>query len=265
MGVLDSILNGTFNALNGSSSINNNVVTNINYSGMKINPSNKIANKDYALTSKAIDEQIMNKLSSEIKIEVEKIKYNVTKEMSTKVVQINSELYGYFKTIVSNVIEKTFVEAYGDSFDLASLQSSIIYPSVNNFRPDFTYNKNKLKFYPKLNDRNGAFNKNQRKQYLQRNNPKDPDFFTGNFWDVYNSNEFNDKDDGYDSEIDFVSDLINDYQDFKPANQRLNILNTMSLDEVYIKAKTRALIEFNKQYKTYIKPQIKKKYGLDLG
>ena len=66
MGVLDSIVNGTFNALNGSSSTNNNVVTNISYSGMKINPSNKIANKDYVLTSKAIDEQIMNKLSSEI-------------------------------------------------------------------------------------------------------------------------------------------------------------------------------------------------------
>ena len=63
MGVLDSILNGTFNALNDSSSINNNIVTNINYSGMKINPSNKIANEDYALTSKAIDEQIMNKLN----------------------------------------------------------------------------------------------------------------------------------------------------------------------------------------------------------
>ena len=214
----------------------------------------------------------MSKLKTKIKAEADKIQYDVTKEMSAKIPKIQAEIYGYFKSVVYNVVEKTFVEAYGDSFDLASLQDSIMIPNINSFYSDFSYNKNKLKFYPKLNDRIRPFNLNQRKEYLRKNNPKDPDFYTGDssvFWDFYNNNEFDANDTESDSnsvvsEEDLVADLINDYHDFKPANQRLNLLNNMSLDEVYTKAKTRALIEFDRQYETFIKPQINKKYGVKL-
>ena len=217
------------------------------------------------------EQKISNQITKILNKELQNIEKEIRKSLPQKLKQINGEIYASYRVIVQNTVEQVFIEYFGDSFDLMSLRDSIIYPSINNFQPNFSYNKNKIKFYNTMDERYSPFNLNARKDEMRKSKPNDPDFFTGSFWDLMNEDDFGGsyfEDYGYtgqdyDDEIDYYNSLLNDYNDFTPANSKIKY--TLSLDKVFEIARSKALQEFDKEYKIHIKPQILKKYGIKLG
>ena len=217
------------------------------------------------------ESQISKQLNSLLQKEIDGIVKDIKKQLPQKMKQIQGEIYASFRVIVENRVQETFLEYYGSGFDLASLKECIIYPTQNNFQPNFSYNKNKLVFYETMSEKNSPFNLNARKDEMRKSKPSDPDFFTGSFWDLLNENDFGGSyfedysytGQDYDDLEDFYGSLINDYNSFNTINKIVN--HNISVDDVFEIARSRALQEFDKEYKLHIKPQILKKYGVKLG
>lgn len=220
---------------------------------------------NYINTEKEIEISIKNSINKNIDELLKEIK----KKMPNVLKQIQNEIYSVYRTVVENNVVDVFLEVYGEGVDLESLRSSLIYSSLNNFHPDFSYNKNLLKFNPDILSNMGKFNKNS-KYFQQR--PKDPDYYVNSMWDLYNSNEsvsiFDEHYENEDEEMDelldsYGYDLIN-FDQFSLANQKIDLVTIFGVDDVYQRAKNVALENFNKEYNLHIKPQIYKKYGIKL-
>ena len=91
----------------------------------------------------------MNDLLSEFK-----------KSMPSEVKQIQSEIYASYRVIAQEQIYTVFYSVYGNNFDKESLMNSISFYPMNNFRPDFTYNKKQFKFHLGTFDNIRKFNQN---------------------------------------------------------------------------------------------------------
>ena len=188
--------------------------------------------------------------------EIEKIKKALQKEMPAKVSKIKGELYASYRNIASNTIKETFVSYYGNSIDLLSLENSVSYTSINDFRPDFFYNKNFLEF--KILPNNKFKN-------------RDKDYWARNLWDIYDSSESVSEFDDYyneDDEDEEWNDIVTGfYQEnvYREVNGKSMLFDKISVDEVYGIAKTRVMQEFKKEYEIHLKPQILKKYGISIG
>ena len=220
---------------------------------------------NYINTEKEIEISIKNSINKNIDELLKEIK----KKMPNVLKQIQNEIYSVYRTVVENNVVNVFLEVYGEGVDLESLRSSLIYSGLNNFHPDFSYNKNLLKFNSDILSNMSKFNKNLR--YFQQR-PKDPDYYVNSMWDLYNSNEsVSIFDEHYENENEEMDELLDSYgydlinfDQFSLANQKLDLVTIFGVDDVYQRAKNVALENFNKEYNLHIKPQIYKKYGIKL-
>ena len=209
------------------------------------------------------EQNLSTQLNKMVQKKVEELVQQVKKQLPQKMRQIDHEIYGSFRVIVDNVVEQTFTEFYGDSYDPVSLKDSIIYPPVNGFKPELGFNKKLLKFYP-YTKKEDVFAKDFERNQMRRSLSEDPDLFTGDFGELYQQGYFEDS--SWDDAWDEYNSILEGYEDFKPNNVRLNALGSaLSVDDVYERARVRALQEFEKEYNLHIKPQILKKYGVKMG
>ena len=215
-----------------------------------------------------IDEntQLKAQLTKLVNAKIEELLAEIKKTLPAKARAIQGEIYSIYRSIIENTVEETFLESYGDSINLQSLRESIIYSSMNDFRPDFSYNVNKVKFYPSDRVNTRWFNQNAR-QNAKTSRPLHSDNVS--IWDLYN---LRDNDEYYDNEDDEWEATVSYWEslqgDSKPVNSRL-IMNGLNGDrtiqDTFEKAKVEALRKFNNEYDIHIKPQILKKYGVKLG
>ena len=184
---------------------------------------------------------------------------------------IKSDIYGAYRTIILNSMQEVFTKAYGNNYDANSLVDSIDFVTGNDIRPDFFWHREKFSFTPEIN-KDRDFNQNA-KDYASFGKIQDPDFFTGSVldkngfgWDVEDFNdESNGEDDNEDAQEEAFYEEIASLISFKPVHTVGIHGGYASLDEVYQRARTKALDNFNREYDSQIKPRILKKYGIKLG
>lgn len=216
-----------------------------------------------------VKSQMQRQLQKLINKNIEELMKDIKKTLPSKARAIQGEIYSSYRVIVQNTVEEVFLRTYGDSFDLNSLRSSIIYSSQNDFRPDFSYNESKLVFYSTYMKNFRKFNLNGTQDF-RTNRPTHADFNTTRLWDMYNLSEsdeyYNDEDSEWEDLMEYYEDINGDlYGDVGvPVNKSLGIAETKSVRETYEEAKTEALRKFNNEYEIHIKPNIEKKYGVKM-
>lgn len=204
-------------------------------------------------------------------IEVEKLTAQIKKQIPIKMKAIKSDIYGAYRTIILNSMQEVFTKAYGNNYDANSLVDSIDFVTGNDIRPDFFWHREKFSFTPEIN-KDRDFNQNA-KDYASFGKIQDPDFFTGSVldknyfgWDVEDFNdESNGENDNEDAQEEAFYEEITSLISFKPIHTVGIHGGYASLDEVYQRARTKALDNFNREYVSQIKPRILKKYGIKLG
>lgn len=200
-------------------------------------------------------------------IEVEKLTAQIQKQIPVKMKAIKSDIYGAYRTVILNSMQEVFTKAYGNNYDANSLVESIDFVTGNDIRPDFFWHREKFSFTPEIND-GKDFNQNA-KDYASFGKIQDPDFFTGSIldkngfgWDV---DDFDDEGEDEEKQENAYYEEITSLIPFKPIHTVGIHGGYASLDEVYQRARTKALDNFNREYVSQIKPRILKKYGIKLG
>lgn len=181
--------------------------------------------------------------------------------MPAKLLLIKNEMYSQYQVIAMTQVQKTFIETYGNNYDVNSLNSSLTLELGNDLRPIFLYDKNKFMFNTTLKKDERAFNQNARQYASFRNTLDDPEFYTQEEEDIYieDTNPFDE------ALEDITEGNTMDFKIFSPYNKQNQQGGYASLIETYEKAKYSALEEFNKEYEIHIKPRILKKYGIKMG
>ena len=200
-------------------------------------------------------------------IEVEKLTAQIKKQIPIKMKAIKSDIYGAYRTIILNSMQEVFTKAYGNNYDANSLVDSIDFVTGNDIRPDFFWHREKFSFTSEIN-KDRDFNQNA-KDYASFGKIQDPDFFTGSVldkngfgWDV---DDFDDEGEDEENQENAYYEEITSLISFKPIHTVGIHGGYASLDEVYQRARTKALDNFNREYVSQIKPRILKKYGIKLG
>lgn len=207
--------------------------------------------------SVSLQKQVQKALDKEI----EKILKEIKVQTPQKLGQVKSEILGAYQVIATTVVHKVFLETYGQNYNVASLNDSLILGLGNDLRPIFSYNKDIFKFDATLKKDERAFNQNARQYASFRNTLEDPEFYTQEEEDAYiaDSNPFDEALD------DITEENTMDYNIFSSHNKQNQQGGYASLSETFEKAKAEALNEFEKEYVINIKPRILKKYGIKMG
>ena len=211
--------------------------------------------------SDTITSALQKQIDKKIEAEIEKIKKEIQKQAPVKMQSIKNEILSQFQTIALIQTQKVFIETYGDNYDVESLNASLTLGLGNNLRPIFLYDQNKFMFNTTLKKNEREFNQNARQYASFRNTLDEPEFYTQEEEDAYyaDSNPFDEALD------DITEENMKDYNVFSPHNKMNQQGGYASLSETYQKARIEALNEFEKEYNTYIKPRILKKYGIKMG
>lgn len=193
---------------------------------------------------------------------------SVENRLAPKFKAIQGEIYASYRSIVENTVTEVFLRTYGESFSLQSLRDSIIYTSIKDFRPDFSYDISKLKFYSNFQQKYRTFNFESKQDYVTRRPLHSDVITTGmSIWDLYDLNEsleYESEDEEWDDLMDYYDDINSGaYSDSQPVNKLLNPFGNRTIEDTYQLAKTEALRKFNFEFETHIKPNIIKKYRMD--
>lgn len=213
-----------------------------------------------------LEQSVNQQVQKAVNKEIEKLLDEIKKQVPLKLVEIRKEVFQSYKIIVSALIENYFVAVYGDSFDLASLQNSLIYIPGVEICPSISYDPSIFRFNNKVERQRNRFNQNARETQRKNRRKVDTGFYaeTGAFNDYYDSVEFDYNTADYSSEDDYMEDVIMDYEELVPVNKdyRQGIFDKISLDSTYQRAIAKAVAGFQVQYRKEIKPRLQKKYKI---
>lgn len=211
------------------------------------------------IQEKQIDQQLQNLLNKKMKDFENQIK----KQLPLKISNIKSEIYGIYKNMVQNIVTQTFYEYYKNNVDMNSVLNSIGYVSINDFRPDFYYNINKVLFRESEQGRYIPFNDNAQK--WGKNIIKKQSYLEDLYQDLedFETNENN----IYENKEELLSYIENqmNLKDSEKIKRERDIKEYITVKEVFEKSKVKFIREFNKEYDIHIKPMILKKYGIKIG
>ena len=211
------------------------------------------------IQEKQIDQQLQNLLNKKMKDFENQIK----KQLPLKISNIKSEIYGIYKNMVQNIVTQTFYEYYKNNVDMNSVLNSIGYVSINDFRPDFYYNINKVSFRESEQGRYIPFNDNAQK--WEKNIIKKQSYLEDLYQDLedFETNENN----IYENKEELLSYIENqmNLKDSEKIKRERDIKEYITVKEVFEKSKVKFIREFNKEYDIHIKPMILKKYGIKIG
>lgn len=211
------------------------------------------------IQKKQIDQQLQNLLNKKMKDFENQIK----KQLPSKISNIKSEIYGIYKNMVQNIVTQTFYEYYKNNVDMNSVLNSIGYVSINDFRPDFYYNINKVSFRESEQGRYIPFNDNAQK--WGKNIIKKQSYLEDLYQDLedFETNENN----IYENKEELLSYIENqmNLKDSEKIKRERDIKEYITVKEVFEKSKVKFIREFNKEYDIHIKPMILKKYGIKIG
>ena len=211
--------------------------------------------------SEVITRTFYQKLQRAMDVEIDRIVREIKRQIPQKMQAVKSEILGSYQVIATTAVQRVFMQTYGESYDVASLNTSLTLGIGNDLRPIFLYNKDIFKFDTTLKNNERAFNQNVRQYASFRNTLEDPEFYTIEEETAYeeDSNPF---DEAFDN---ITEENTRDYNIFSPHNKQNQQGGYASLTETFEKARNIALDEFEKEYITHIKPRILKKYGIKLG
>lgn len=216
-----------------------------------------------------IEQTINQQIQKAIEKEIDKLVAEIKKKVPQKMLEIKRDVFQSYKIIVSGLIENYFIGVYGDTFDLKSLQDSLIYIPGVNIKPSISYDPSIFRFNDKLIRERNKFNQNARETIRKNRKLVNPEFYTetGGFSDFYNTvgNDDYDKE-NYQNEEDYMEDIMIDFEELVPVNGDYSggIFHEVSLEDTYQRAIAKATEGFNVQYQNVIRPRIEKKYGISV-
>lgn len=199
-----------------------------------------------------------------LKDEADTIDKIMKKEAYPKVIAIKREIYGIFTVIVKNAFQEVFTDMYGSGYDVQSLDKAVKIMSGSSLIPDFYFEKNDFHFNEELERFSRKFNENSRK-YASFRDLEGPEFYLGEILQDYEDNSDSDEDSENEEDYeDIYDDIMYEYLDMTPVNKILVKGTRFPLDETYKIARDKALVAFNTEYNSQIKPRIYKKYGIKI-
>lgn len=202
-------------------------------------------------------DQLNRQLEDIINKYVDRIVNEVMREQKKYLPQLQSEIYGYFKTVAEPEILRKFIETYGSNFDVQSLYKSITYDIDANLHPSISYNKSVFLFTSEFENDIDDFNQSASRE---------------DFRSIMDSSEFITlEEDGAfingDSAFDVIYDEIggNKYDNrpsiFSPINRMHREGGFSKLESTYDAAIHDALTKFEYEYTKSIEPRLRQKYS----
>lgn len=210
-----------------------------------------------------LEQNVNRVVQEELKKSLEILK----KQLPAIQIQLRQEIFQAFKLITGIIIEQEFVKVYGDSFELNSLQNSLIYiPSGNSLDIDISYNPKIFRFKSSALQNQEAFNKNARRWERKNRRYLTPGFYTdsGSFADFYETGDFEDYTNFEDDDDDdYMDELLMDYDDMT-FNRKRNPTQLRNVRGTYDNAIAQAKSGFNREWQRSLKNRLEKKYGIKL-
>lgn len=215
------------------------------------------------ISKEMIEASINNTLQKELDKAVENLKRTLPKIQ----LEIRKESFQSFKLVTGIIIEQEFVKVYGHSFDLSSLQHSLIYiQSKDTLDVKIDYNSNVFRFNDNYFNEQNKFNQNARRWERKNRKYLNPNFYTdsGSFADFYDAQDFSDYiDTNITSEDDYLDEISMDYDDLT-FNSKRNLSFKTNLNSTYSQAINKAQLGFKQEWRRSIRNRLEKKYGIKL-
>lgn len=204
-------------------------------------------------------------VSSALDKEVDQIVKDIQKQMPSKMMAIRAEIRNDFVQITRSVFASVFGNYYDDAFDPQSLQDSLIFVEGRKLYPSIEYNKKVFVFLTRNEREERKFNENAFEE-----NIIDPGIYTEEDLSIMYGDyeqetiEYQAETEGTMDDSERIDTTL-EYWNFTKANNNRRMYALSPLDSVYRIAKERTYQQFEKQFKSVIKPKILKKYGIKLG